>query len=248
MYFDRRNDPNNFFIDTFLSRSNDGGKKFDDTRVGTRMWDPRLNPPISVSGEFIGDYQGIAADDFVAIPFWNSTQDNSLPASNSEHSPYQEVYAARISNTQAQGGPAGGPSGGTRCIDRKRPSSKVKKRSFKRRHGRVSFAGTSRDSGGCSKDKARTPNDRGGLSRVAVSVEKLLGKGKCRFVKSNGRLGGKRSCRRPILLPAKGTRKWTFSHRARLPRGKYHAVVRAYDKAGNKELPAKLDIVSFRVV
>ena len=26
MYFDRRNDPNNFFIDTYLSRSNDGGQ------------------------------------------------------------------------------------------------------------------------------------------------------------------------------------------------------------------------------
>src|SRR4051795_8352269 len=92
MYFDRRNDPNNFFIDTFLSRSNDGGKTFKDTRVGRRMWDPRLDPAHSVSGEFIGDYQGIAADDSVAIPFWNSTQDNSLAASNKEHSQYQEVY------------------------------------------------------------------------------------------------------------------------------------------------------------
>jgi len=25
-YFDRRNDPSNFFIDTYLSRSNDGGR------------------------------------------------------------------------------------------------------------------------------------------------------------------------------------------------------------------------------
>src|SRR2546423_7076004 len=150
MYFDRRNDPNNFFIDTFLSRSNDGGKTFQDTRVGRRMWDPRLNPPISVSGEFIGDYQGIAADDFVAIPFWNSTQDNSLPKSNPEHSPYQEVYAARIPNTKPLGGPASGPSGSSRCIDNKAPSSKVKRRSLKRRKGRVTLTGTASDSGGCS--------------------------------------------------------------------------------------------------
>src|SRR5439155_21061314 len=39
MYFDRRNDPNNFFIDTYLSRSNDAGKTFEDTRVGKGMWE-----------------------------------------------------------------------------------------------------------------------------------------------------------------------------------------------------------------
>src|SRR3954468_16984630 len=173
MYFDRRNDPNNFFIDTYLSRSNDGGKKFEDTRVGTRMWDPRLNPPISVSGEFIGDYQGIVADDFVAIPFWNSTQDNSLPASNSEHSPYQEVYAARIPNTTALGGPASGPSGGSRCIDTTPPNSTAKRRSFKRRKGRVTLAGRARDRGGCAAAAARTAGDTGGVRRVLVSIAKL---------------------------------------------------------------------------
>jgi hypothetical protein len=248
MYFDRRNDANNFFIDTYLSRSNDGGKTFTDTRVGRRMWDPRLNPPISVSGEFIGDYQGIVADDFVAIPFWNSTQDNSLPAGDTDHSPYQEVFAARISNTKPLGGPPTGPSGGNRCIDKRRPSSKVKRRSLKHGKGRVSLTGTSRDSGGCSKSKARTPGDRGGVRRVLVSVEKIVGRNRCRFLTSKGTLAGKsRKCSRPILLRAKGTRKWRFSHRARLPRGKYHAVVRAVDKAGNKEHPAKRNIVNFRV-
>ena len=77
--------------------------------------------------------------------------------------------------------------------------------------------------------------------------EKLLGKGKCRFLTSKGRLDGKRSCRRPILLLAKGKTKWHFSHKARLPRGKYHAVVRAYDRAGNKERPAKRNTVKFNV-
>ena len=248
MYFDRRNDPNNFFIDTYLSRSNDGGKTFTDTRVGRRMWDPRLNPPISVSGEFIGDYQGIVADDFVAIPFWNSTQDNSLPSSNSDHSPYQEVFSARISNTKQLGGPRSGPSGGNRCIDKRRPSSKVKRRSLKHGKGRVSLSGTSRDSGGCSKSKARTPGDRGGVKRVLVSIGKIVGRNRCRFLTSNGTLASKaRKCSRPVLLRAKGTKKWRFSHRALLPRGKYHAVVRAVDKAGNKERPAKRNIVNFRV-
>ena len=38
------------------------------------MWDPAVNAPTSVSGKFIGDYQGLVADDEVAIPFWNDTQ------------------------------------------------------------------------------------------------------------------------------------------------------------------------------
>jgi hypothetical protein len=240
MYFDRRNDPNNFFIDTFLSRSNDGGKTFKDTRVGRRMWDPRLNPPISVSGEFIGDYQGIAADDSVAIPFWNSTQDNSLPASNKEHSQYQEVYSARIPNSKQFGGPG--------CRDRRAPSSKANRRSLKHASGRVSLTGVSRDSGGCSKSKARSAADRGGVSRVYVSIGKLVGNNRCRFLTSKGTLAGSaRKCSRPILLLAKGGSKWRFSHRAKLPRGKYHAVVRAVDRVGNKERPARRNIVNFTV-
>jgi hypothetical protein len=244
-YFDRRNDPNNFFIDTYLSRSNDGGKTFEDIRVAKRLWDPRLNPPISVSGEFIGDYQGLAADDVVAIPFWNSTQDNSLPASNPRHSPYQEVFAARVPNTKAQGGTS--PSGGSRCLDRRAPRSTLKRRNLKQRPGRISVSGKSRDRG-CSRAKARAARDRGGIKRVYVSIAKVLGRHGCRFLDRTGRLGRKRNCRRPILLPARGKRQWRLSQRAQLPPGKYRAVARAVDRAGNKERPAKRrNTILFRV-
>jgi hypothetical protein len=108
-YFDRRNDPNNFFIQTYLSRSNDGGKTWTDSKVGHMLWDPHLNPPVSGSGLFIGDYQGLVADDDVAIPFWNDTQYANLPATDPAYSQWQEVSAARISNARAQGGP--GPVG-----------------------------------------------------------------------------------------------------------------------------------------
>jgi hypothetical protein len=246
-YFDRRSDPNNFFIDTYLSRSNDGGKTFHDARVGRRLWDPRLNPPISVSGEFIGDYQGIVADDVVAIPFWNSTQDNSLPAADPEHSQYQEVFAARIPNTKRFGGPLNGPSGGTRCLDKKRPVTTVKRRSLRHRKGRILLTGSARDRG-CAAAAARTPSDRGGVKRVYVSIGKVIRGRGCRFLTRTGTLKRRaRSCRRPILLPAKGGKHWRFSIRARLPRGKYRAVVRAVDRSGNKERPAKRNIVAFRV-
>ena len=101
-FFDRRNDPANYFIDTYLARSEDGGRTFTDRRVSQRMWDPAVNAPTSVSGKFIGDYQGLVADDEVAIPFWNDTQLAALPAGDKERSPYQEVFAARVPNgTQA---------------------------------------------------------------------------------------------------------------------------------------------------
>ncbi|MEA2143605.1 MAG: hypothetical protein QOI64_2035 [Solirubrobacteraceae bacterium] len=95
-FFDRRNDPANYFIDTWLARSEDGGRTFTDRRVSQRTWDPAVNAPTSTSGKFIGDYQGLVADDEVAIPFWNDTQLAALPESDKEHSPYQEVFAARV--------------------------------------------------------------------------------------------------------------------------------------------------------
>jgi hypothetical protein len=62
------------------------------------VWDPEINPPISPSGAFIGDYQGLVADDNVAIPFWNDTQYASRPTTDPSYSPYQEVSAARVPN------------------------------------------------------------------------------------------------------------------------------------------------------
>ena len=105
LYFDKRRDPQNFFLGETLSRSNNGGRTFKDVRVDHRMWDPRVNPPISVSGQFIGDYQGIVADDRFAIPFWNDTQLSNLPKRSRRYSRWQEVLAARIPNDARRGGP-----------------------------------------------------------------------------------------------------------------------------------------------
>ena len=97
-FFDRRNDPANFFIDTYLARSNDGGQTFFDLRASQSLWDPSVNAPTSVSGKFIGDYQGLAADDRFAYPFWNDTQLNNLPKKSRRYSPWQEVFSARVPN------------------------------------------------------------------------------------------------------------------------------------------------------
>jgi hypothetical protein len=115
-YFDRRKDPDNFFIDTYLSRSNNGGQTFTDVRVSHDMWDPSINPPISASGEFIGDYQGLVANDCNAVPFVNDTHlanaANRDPSFDQGHprTRFQQVFSWRVPNTPAFGGPAQGAS------------------------------------------------------------------------------------------------------------------------------------------
>jgi hypothetical protein len=116
-FFDRRFDrpdpprhPGNFFIDTFLARSNDGGATWTETRVSHDMWDPSVGPPISPSGEFIGDYQGLVADACFAIPFVNDTHLANDPAGDSffdlgyPRSPFQEVFSWRVPNIPIFGG------------------------------------------------------------------------------------------------------------------------------------------------
>jgi hypothetical protein len=109
-YFDRRKDPDNFFIDTYLSRSNDGGRTFTDVRISHDMWDPSINPPISGSGEFIGDYQGLVASNCNAVPFVNDTHLANAASRDPNfdqgepRSQFQQVFSWRVPNTRAFGG------------------------------------------------------------------------------------------------------------------------------------------------
>jgi hypothetical protein len=236
-YFDRRNDRNGLFIDTYLSRSNDGGKTFRDTRVTHRAWDPRINPPTSASGEFIGDYQGIVADDRFAIPFWNATEGASVPKGAKDYSPWQQVYAARIPNNAANGGPG--------CRDRTPPRTSLPRRNVKLKSRRLSLHGTARDRG--CKGATKAASVKGQVKRVSISVALLKGK-TCKFLKRNGHFTPKRSCAKRVLLRAKGRRTWSFSTKKQLPRGKYRVTASARDGAGNAEKPVfRRNTVTFRV-
>jgi hypothetical protein len=106
--------------------------------------------------------------------------------------------------------------------------------------------GTSSDRG--CRGTAITLARKGRVQTVFVSIAKARGRHSCRFLNRRGRLEKLRNCRRPTLLPARGTRRWRFSLRARLPRGTYRAVARGVDAVGNKERPAKpRNQVLFRV-
>lgn len=110
-YFDRRHDPvDNFYVDTFLSRSSNGGKNWTDHRLSHDMSSPELNAPVSTSGLFFGDYQGLVVDECFAYPFFQDTHLANDPARDPDfdhglpRSPYQEAFAWRVPNTPAFGG------------------------------------------------------------------------------------------------------------------------------------------------
>ncbi len=86
-FFDTRNDPAHKLIDVYLAQSVDHGKSFlPNVRVTTQNWNPAVNAPV-VSGNvtFIGDYQGVSADDHFVHPFWNDTRTGD-----------QEIFTAAI--------------------------------------------------------------------------------------------------------------------------------------------------------
>jgi uncharacterized repeat protein (TIGR01451 family) len=131
VYFDRRLDlrtakhPGNYFTDVYLSRSNNGGTSWTDVRLTHDSTDPEFNAPISPSGLFFGDYQGLVVDDCFAIPFFNDTHmanDEFLdpgPERDPEFdepdsaftSRFQEAINWRVPNTTEFGGTREQPCG-----------------------------------------------------------------------------------------------------------------------------------------
>ncbi|HEV3230254.1 MAG TPA: hypothetical protein VGY97_12315 [Solirubrobacteraceae bacterium] len=133
------------------------------------------------------------------------------------------------------GGPAGRifPFAGG-CTDRTPPRSSVRARGRGRRrrlvvrHGRLRLSGRASDLG-CQ-------GHAGSVARVTVTIShRHRGRG-CRYVTPAGRLTPARDCRRPLLLLAHGTTRWSLRVRLHIPRGRYRVVVGAVDAAGNVEV------------
>lgn len=86
-----------------------------------------------------------------------------------------------------------------------------------------------------------------GASVCGALVEVALARvqaGRCRFLGRGSRLGGRRGCGRPVWLLARGAKRWTFTRRARLPRGSYTAWVRS---GGARPRQYRLDLRRGRV-
>lgn len=91
-FFDTRNDARHRLIDVYLAQSTNKGASFlKNVRVTTQSWDPAVDAPIDGSGlQFIGDYQGLAADDHFVHPFWNDTRTGK-----------QEIFTAAVPSAKA---------------------------------------------------------------------------------------------------------------------------------------------------
>ncbi len=90
-FFDTRLDPARHLIDAYLAQSLDAGATFlPNVRVTASGFDPSIAAPRDESGaEFIGDYQGLAADNTFVHLFWNDTRTGD-----------QEVFTAAVPSAQ----------------------------------------------------------------------------------------------------------------------------------------------------
>ena len=104
-FFDRRLDPSNFLLWTWVARSSDGGLTWRNERASDVGWN---HVPTEFGGTFIGDYCDVEASDRHVFPFWVDGR-----AGNS-----QDVYTDAMNlalYTDVNTIPAG--TGGTAQID-----------------------------------------------------------------------------------------------------------------------------------
>jgi hypothetical protein len=132
-----------------------------------------------------------------------------------------------------------------RCRDVRPPISHFTRKHVSARL--IRLRGHSRDVGCITANGLKLTS---GVAKVRISIARVRGQGKrnCRFVTSKGVLQRRyHRCRDPLLLRARGKAHWRFTKRVRLPHGPYRIVVRASDRAHNKEKPAKYNHLNLRI-
>lgn len=88
-YYDRREDPQNFLINTFVSTSPGGSLGFPKSvKVTSEEFNPDADP--SFGGAFLGDYIGNTAAQHAAHPIWTDTRGLGFP------SPTQDAVTATV--------------------------------------------------------------------------------------------------------------------------------------------------------
>ncbi|MFT5288137.1 MAG: hypothetical protein ACI8QS_000165 [Planctomycetota bacterium] len=96
-FFDRRLDPSNYLLWTWLGRSSDGGQSWSNTRASDVGWN---HASTEFSGTFIGDYIDVEASDRSIFPFWVDGRSGNT----------QDVYTDRMNmalSTDVETIPAG---------------------------------------------------------------------------------------------------------------------------------------------
>jgi hypothetical protein len=141
-----------------------------------------------------------------------------------------------------------GAGSGGQCTDRSAPVTTLIPPGLRRTRTAVFLKGKSFDRG-CKATSTRLGR-KGRVESVLVSVQKVLARHGCRFLKPDGRLEPRyHNCAKPIVFMAKGTTRWHIKLRAHnLPSGNYRAVARAVDASQNKERPThRRNVIRFAV-
>jgi hypothetical protein len=73
IWFDNRDNPANRLIRTYQGYSADGGTTWSNVNISTEPWNP--NRSFFDTGDFIGDYNGLAVGDGVIYPIWTDGRD-----------------------------------------------------------------------------------------------------------------------------------------------------------------------------
>jgi hypothetical protein len=195
--------------------------------------------PVDDSGSFM-DYDGLSQADTPDI----TTRGMLVPGSGGGASKrfYLNLYPALSGGPLGAAKPPSGGGGPTPCKDTAPPASVPRSHS---NDPAFEIAGTAHDVG-CEPGEGQRRHTAG-LARVDVNLAQLHGDGSCRFVMSDGRLGARRACSRPIFNRADGKRRWSIQFDRPLPPGRYRARSRARDTDGNVEPPDERNIVRFRV-
>jgi hypothetical protein len=144
--------------------------------------------------------------------------------------------------------PNGGGRAGGQCRDRNAPVTTLTPLGLHRTRNAISLKGRASDRG--CKATATRLGRKGRVESVLVSVQKVLARHGCRFLKPNGRLEPRyHSCAQSIIFIAKGTKHWHIRLKARhLPSGNYRADARSVDASQNKERPThRRNVIRFAV-
>jgi hypothetical protein len=147
----------------------------------------------------------------------------------------------------ATGLPTLKPGSGGQCKDVRAPVTTLTTRGYRRTSGAIRLHGRSSDRG-CAKTKVLFGR-KGRVETVLISIAQVR-RHDCRFLDPKGKIEAKfHSCKKPILMPAKGTTSWRFKLRVgALPTGNYRAVARGVDASQNKERPSKRrNVIRFRI-
>jgi hypothetical protein len=211
---------------------------------------PQAQPDVATRGMVVFDPRGCVSARYYLDEFPDLGTSRALGARISEpavqpgqacSSQAAGVPGVQVGAAQLAGLPAPGGSTAGACRTRVPPHSITRQRSVVLRRGRRLRLTGSAGAQACGAQGGK-------LARVTVTIRRASGK-RCRFVRPNGRLSGRRKCGAGIRLLARGTSRWSFGLRLRVPRGSYTVEFLAIDRTGLVERTRRggLNVVRLRV-